>query len=506
MGEKRKLFYKTDSLRNFVLSLITDYIGNPYTVEVDDSYNCIILDIDKSDDFNRPILAKIPSVNKDLNNEDKNYDEDIKYNNIEFFKSIEIEFDFNYPLILLPFINLKNEKNVIDAFKEHITESNNNSSIIVISASVINEELRIGIEKEIKRKSHSLGTEHKVIFIDEDKLRKIVEFYRINHANSLDGSELYNNKYVSEIEEDDFQKYKNNLIEKLVNTEITNNLALVLGAGVSCSEGALSWNDMVKNFEKILVNKLKIKSVLDKIGDTNLIATQLYKELLPKESYYETIYNSIYNNCSKPQKNSDTLLENISILISKLREARNFRVMTYNYDNYVEQYLKIYNMKYNVIFDVSDTQNINLPIYHVHGYLPMVKNICEFKSGKNDEFKHQIKYLNSIKLTEDDYNILYNDAYSWQIGVQLSFFRENRCLFVGCSLKDPNIRRLLRMTEKQQKRHFAIINKGDMEKENLVIATNHFYKMGIYVIWISNHDDCKNIVKRLATSIPSNRA
>ena len=60
------------------------------------------------------------------------------------------------------------------------------------------------------------------------------------------------------------------------------------------------------------------------------------------------------------------------------------------------------------------------------------------------------------------------------------------------------------MAEKQQKRHFAIINKGDMEKENLVIATNHFYKMGIYVIWISNHDDCKNIVKRLATSIPSN--
>ncbi len=107
MGEKRKLFYKTDSLRNFVLSLITDYIGNPYTVEVDDSYNCIILDIDKSDDLNRPILAKIPSVNKDLNNEDKNYDEDIKYNNIEFFKSIEIEFDFNYPLILLPFINLE---------------------------------------------------------------------------------------------------------------------------------------------------------------------------------------------------------------------------------------------------------------------------------------------------------------------------------------------------------------------------------------------------------------
>lgn len=498
---KEKLFYRTSSLINFILSLITDYLNKPYSLTIDNKNNVIILDVDKSKDSN-----KISFTKEDLDNEDISNDKDKKYNHIEFFKSIEIDFDFNYPIIMLPFSNLEKKGNVIQVCKKHIIESKNNTSIIVISASVIEEELRIDIENEIKQYSHELRTEHKVIFIDEDKLKKIVEFYRINHVNSLDGNELYNNKYVSEIEKNDFEKYKNNLIEKLVNTEMANNLALVLGAGVSCSEGALSWNDMVKNFEKILVNKLKIKSVLDKIGDTNLIATQLYKELLSKESYYKTIYNSIYNNYSKPQKNSDTLLENISILISKLREARNFRVMTYNYDNYVEQYLKIYNMKYNVIFDVSDTQNINLPIYHVHGYLPMVKNICEFKSDKNDEFKHQIKYLSSIKLTEDDYNILYNDAYSWQIGVQLSFFRENRCLFVGCSLKDPNIRRLLRMAEKQQKKHFAIINKGNMEKENLIIATNHFYKMGIYVIWISNHDDCKNIVKRLATSIPSNRA
>lgn len=498
---KEKLFYRTSSLINFILSLITDYLNKPYSLTIDNKNNVIILDVDKSKDSN-----KISFTKEDLDNEDISNDKDKKYNHIEFFKSIEIDFDFNYPIIMLPFSNLEKKGNVIQVCKKHIIESKNNTSIIVISASVIEEELRVDIENEIKQYSHESRTEHKVIFIDEDKLKKIVEFYRINHVNSLDGNELYNNKYVSEIEKDDFEKYKNNLIEKLVNTEMANNLALVLGAGVSCSEGALSWNDMVKNFEKILVNKLKIKSVLDKIGDTNLIATQLYKELLPKESYHKTIYNSIYNNYSKPQKNSDTLLENISILISKLREARNFRVMTYNYDNYVEQYLKIYNIKYNVIFDVSDTQNINLPIYHVHGYLPMVKNKCEFKSDKNDEFKHQIKYLSSIKLTEDDYNILYNDAYSWQIGVQLSFFRENRCLFIGCSLKDPNIRRLLRMAEKQQKRHFAIINKGDMEKENLVIATNHFYKMGIYVIWISNHDDCKNIVKRLATSIPSNRA
>ena len=67
---------------------------------------------------------------------------------------------------------------------------------------------------------------------------------------------------------------------------------------------------------------------------------------------------------------------------------------------------------------------------------------------------------------EDDYNTMYNDAYAWQIGTQLSFFRENKCLFIGCSLTDPNIRRLIRMAEKERKKHFAIINKVQLINVN----------------------------------------
>ena len=150
-----------------------------------------------------------------------------------------------------------------------------------------------------------------------------------------------------------------------------------------------------------------------------MISAQAYRELLTESSYYEIIFRSIYNRYKVPDTKNDTLTNYIACLIKECSEARDFRVMTYNYDNYLEQYLDYYCVAYDIMFDMSNIQRGN------------------------------------IKLTEDDYNTMYNDAYAWQIGTQLSFFRENKCLFIGCSLTDPNIRRLIRMAEKERKKHFA---------------------------------------------------
>ena len=46
------------------------------------------------------------------------------------------------------------------------------------------------------------------------------------------------------------------------------------------------------------------------------------------------------------------------------------------------------------------------------------------------------------------------------------FLEKNKCLFIGCSLTDPNIRRLIRMAEKERKKHFAIINKVQLINVN----------------------------------------
>jgi len=337
--------------------------------------------------------------------------------------------------------------------------------------------LQEGIEKKI---------EYKEAEFLNDKIRHRV---KLNHKR-VD---------VEEIEKKDFDTYIKKTTEHLGSIVAGKKFSLVLGAGVSCSEGALGWKGLIANFESELNSKCKINTdqVLNKIGNSDLISAQLYRELLTESSYYEIIFRSIYNRYKVPDAKYDTLTNCIARLIKECSEARDFRVMTYNYDNYLEQYLDYYCVAYDIMFDMSNIQIGNMPIYHVHGYLPMIDCKENTEQIKFDYSKYKGIYANSIKLTEDDYNTMYNDAYAWQIGTQLSFFRENKCLFIGCSLTDPNIRRLMRMAEKERKKHFAIINKGGMNLIDLVIATNHFSRMGVEVIWTSSHDECKNIIKDL---------
>jgi len=74
-------------------------------------------------------------------------------------------------------------------------------------------------------------------------------------------------------------------------------------------------------------------------------------------------------------------------------------------------------------------------IYHVHGFLPR---------------KDEIKTDNKITLSEDIYHAQYNDIYSWQNLVQLDKYQNCVCLFIGISLTDPNLRRLLDIAKNQR--------------------------------------------------------
>lgn len=71
--------------------------------------------------------------------------------------------------------------------------------------------------------------------------------------------------------------------------------------------------------------------------------------------------------------------------------------MTYNYDDYLETYLKNENVSYNTLYNEDCETDDKLSIYHVHGYMPQVNA----KTNMLDAHK------NSIFLTEQNYNDLY---------------------------------------------------------------------------------------------------
>jgi len=234
---------------------------------------------------------------------------------------------------------------------------------------------------------------------------------------------------------------------------------------------------------KIITDSQKL---CKKIGDSSLITAQLCKELYKSDiDYFWAIHNGLYN--GRKPLNNDFALCHVANIIKRCEHKQHFRILTYNYDDYLESYLYNLNLPYNELYDSNCIVNNCLSIYHVHGFLPNVK----YKTHMLE--RHQ----QSVYLTEANYNELYNYPYSWQISSQLSFFRENICLFIGCSLADPNIRRLLEMTKKENRTHFAILTKDKMTVKDLVRASNHFARLGIEVIWVNDFSDIQRQLKEL---------
>lgn len=78
-------------------------------------------------------------------------------------------------------------------------------------------------------------------------------------------------------------------------------------------------------------------------------------------------------------------------------------------------------------------------IYHLHGYLRFDKKAGEPR-----------KETDKITLTEQDYFDVFNDPTSIFNYTFLHLLREWTCLFIGLSMQDENVRRLLHYSAKER--------------------------------------------------------
>jgi len=291
----------------------------------------------------------------------------------------------------------------------------------------------------------------------------------IKMAVSKNGEKMIKNLY-SQMEKNIAQKQltRKEQISELVKAYKERKLVLTLGAGVSIEHGLPDWNTLLqkllidavmKETKETMDRSLVVAKLFIEVGvATPLAAARFLKghyELSGGMSFEENVRDVVYSEINA-EKRTKFFNEVRQLCIAAGNNPNLDSIITYNYDDLLEMYLselESVDIPYKSIYATGmKPNNGELPIYHVHGYLP--------REGIIDK-------TNEITLSEDIYHQQYNHIYSWNNIVQINKFRDNVCLFIGLSFSDPNLRRLLDIAMlhrgNSSEFHFVIKKRTDIE-------------------------------------------
>ena len=297
---------------------------------------------------------------------------------------------------------------------------------------------------------------------------------------------------------------------KSLNIEyLKGNLSLFCGAGISYDAGIPTWNKLLKSLLKEIYSNnsqipdldAKLANIFqNKINLSPLILAQYLKILLGKK-FTETVRDALYEKCTDKSQIRDAIVE----LIRPRRNRNNLlSVVNFNFDDLIEEKLGEEKIEFKSIFSEGErVKETEFPIFHPHGFLPRKKRL----TSKNE-----------IVFSEDAYHSQFIDPFSWGNLIQLNHLNNNTCLFLGVSLTDPNMRRLLdvsiRKNGKGEKNHYIIKKKykiSDLYPEKEVpsikgetiipivenIEEQDANNLGFNVIWVDDHTEIPNILSEI---------
>jgi hypothetical protein len=149
-------------------------------------------------------------------------------------------------------------------------------------------------------------------------------------------------------------------------------LNLFLGAGVSKPFGLPMWHELVASIldrgnDAIFIKQLESKSdkELGKLVDSCDDGTS---------AYVEKVWRALYANVPvdlRTRLTSSPLLLAVTALMTGKVRGRVERIYTYNYDNFIEEYLRLLGYEVCVRKQPDDLSGrSDVEINHVHGYLP----------------------------------------------------------------------------------------------------------------------------------------
>lgn len=314
------------------------------------------------------------------------------------------------------------------------------------------------------------------IYLEIDNLS--IENIKIIAGNLI---ELMFDSTLKEIDDKPNDSYEEK-IRKLKNAYKANRLTLVCGAGVSIEAGVPSWNALLSMvLKKALINHININDVLP---TSNLILGRYLKILLGND-FESVIRECLYKKGAYSVKSK--LLEAIADFVCAQDNKKVESVITYNFDSLLEDILTKHKVKYKALYKQNiNVSNDEIPIFHVHGYLPQYEKLDDY----------------NIIFSEDEYHTQFIDPYSWANVTQLYKLMNNVCLLIGISMTDPNLRRLLDIARREcmnNKIQHYIIKKipdgqDNIKKFQMMLEEQDANLYGIEVIWINDFKDIPDIL------------
>lgn len=216
------------------------------------------------------------------------------------------------------------------------------------------------------------------------------------------------------------------------------------------------WNEESIALAETLVAKADALSVaqmiLSRVAESN-------RQYLIRQALYGELGNSIAPSPLTKSVAENCAIYNVSAAVS------------YNYDDIFERALRAIGVSVSPLWGAEMVPSSeSMPIFYPHGYL---------KQGGGP--------LVPIVLGEDDYHAYAIDGYGWRNLIQLRQLSATSCIFVGCSLGDPHLRRLLWVAKRGASRsHFAFLPSYAAEDSNdamlEALADAQLFDLGVRVI------------------------
>lgn len=359
--------------------------------------------------------------------------------------------------------------------------------------------------------------------IDKDEDGKCLRYIDYKSLKSSSKKKSEDNFYFAK--QNKWKENRDKLIEEAREIISQGNNVLFLGAGVSASAKMPSWEKLLQSLmsEVSILKKDTLDAfkqldthVYEQCGDSNLIMARYIQLAIKlsgnKENFASIIQKHLYSN-SKEHKSE--LLTNLAKVI-KYKKVN--EVITYNFDNILEQELECLGLTESEDFttiakDAEVSGHNTLPIYHVHGIIP--------EKGPTD----------TIVFSEEEYHERYKDAYHWSNVEQLHAMSRMHCFFIGLSMVDPNLRRLLDISRRINKTdkigHYAFLRRVkiddycitdlkktckymhisesliDKKKQSDIYMLNYgileyiYSELGVKVIWFEDFDELPKLLAKV---------